>query len=88
MLSKILTAHIELDMELDDELWTVCIDKGCLEDVILNMSISPMHAMPEGGDLLFNTANMHLNSVDAQVLNINTGDYIKLSISDTGIGMT
>lgn len=88
MLSKILTAQIELRMEMDDQLWTVCIDKGCLDDVILNMSINAMHAMPEGGNLLFKTSNIQLNSVDAQVLNINAGDHVKLSISDTGVGMT
>lgn len=88
MLSKILTAQIELEMQMDDELWTVYVDKGCLEDVILNISINAMHAMPEGGDLKFRTSNIQLNSVDAQVLNIKSGDYVKLSISDTGIGMT
>ena len=88
MLSKILTSHIELHMELDNKLWNVYLDKGCLEDVILNISINAMHAMPEGGHLSFKTYNLHINSVDAQVLNISPGDYIKLSISDTGIGMT
>ena len=88
MISKILTAQIELEMQMDDELWPVYIDKGCLEDVMLNMGINAMHAMPEGGELKFRTSNIQLNSVDAQVLNIKPDDYIKLSISDTGIGMT
>jgi len=88
MLSKILTAQIELEMQMDGELWTVYVDKGCLEDVILNMSINAMHAMPEGGNLKFRTSNIQLSFVDAQVLNIKAGDYVKLSISDTGIGMT
>lgn len=88
MLSKILTANVALDIKLNHALWSVRIDKGGLEDVILNMSINSMHAMPEGGKLKFKTSNTHLNSVDAQVLNIDEGDYVKLSISDTGIGMS
>ena len=47
-----------------------------------------MHAMPEGGELEFTTPNIHIASVDAQVLNIPPGDYAKLSIRDSGIGMT
>jgi len=88
MISKILTAQIEIEIKIDDELWYVYIDKGSLEDVMLNMSINAMHAMPEGGELKFRTSNIQLNSVDAQVLNVKPGDYVKLSISDTGIGMT
>ena len=88
MLSKILTSQIEIDTQLSDDLWAVYIDRGCLVDVILNMSINAMHAMPEGGNLKFKTSNIHLNPVDAQVLNIKTGNYVKLSIYDTGIGMS
>lgn len=47
-----------------------------------------MHAMPEGGELKFATSNIQIASVDAQVLNIPAGDYVKLTIIDTGIGMT
>lgn len=88
MISKILTAQIKLEKQLDDELWIVNVDKGSLEDVILNMSINAMHAMPEGGELKFITSNIQLNSIDAQVLNIKPGDYIKFLVSDTGTGMS
>jgi len=88
MLSKTLTASIKLHMKLDDNLWSVYINIGCLEDAILNMCINAMHAMPEGGVLEFSTSNVQVNTLDAQVLNIEVGDYIKLSVSDTGIGMT
>ena len=51
MLAKTLTAQIELSMKLNDDLWPVLVDKSCLEDAILNMSINAMHAMPEGGGI-------------------------------------
>ncbi|MDH5394732.1 MAG: PAS domain S-box protein [Gammaproteobacteria bacterium] len=88
ILSKILTANIKLIMKLDENLWPAYLNKGCLEDAILNMTINAMHAMPEGGTLELITLNTHIRSLDAQILNIQPGDYIKLSISDTGIGMT
>ena len=88
MLAKTLTARIELSMKLDDDLWPVLVDKSCLEDAILNMSINAMHAMPEGGTLEFKTSNVSLGALDAQVLNIAQGDFVKLSITDTGIGMS
>lgn len=88
MLEKILTANIKLTLKPGDDLWPTLIDKGCLEDAIINMSINAMHAMPEGGELKFTTLNTEISSLDAQVLNIESGDYIKLSISDTGTGMS
>lgn len=88
ILSKTLTAKIKLSIHSENNLWTVFIDQGGLEDAILNLSINAMHAMPEGGKLDFTTANIQIASVDAQVLNIPPGDYTKLSISDNGIGMT
>jgi len=88
MLEKMLTAQIKLSIELADEQGPVFIDRGCLEDAILNMSINAMHAMPEGGCLSFNTENVEISSLDSQVLDIKKGNYIKLSISDTGIGMS
>lgn len=88
ILSKTLTVQIKLSINTDKDLWPVFIDQGCLEDAILNLSINAMHAMPEGGELEFTTSNIQLVSVDAQVLNMPPGDYAKLSIRDSGIGMT
>ncbi|MCK5387369.1 MAG: PAS domain S-box protein [Gammaproteobacteria bacterium] len=88
ILTKTLTVQIKLSINTENDLWPVFIDQGCLEDTILNLSINAMHAMPEGGELEFTTSNIQIASVDAQVLNIPPGDYAKLSIRDTGIGMT
>jgi len=88
ILEKTLTPQIKLSIQLEDNLWPTFIDKGCLEDAILNLSINAMHAMPEGGELNISTSNAPLNSIDAQILNIPANDYIKLTVEDTGIGMT
>lgn len=88
ILAKTLTPKIKLNIKTVDDLWLTFIEKGCLEDSILNLCINAMHAMPEGGELDITTSNIQIGSVDAQVLNISQGDYVKLTIADTGIGMT
>lgn len=88
ILAKTLTPQIKLSIKPEKDLWLTFVDRGCLEDAILNLSINAMHAMPEGGELKIATSNFQVGSLDAQVLNIPMGDYIKLTIVDTGIGMT
>jgi CheY-like chemotaxis protein len=52
------------------------------------MSINASHAMPNGGEILIKTQNVSLNDRNAELLNIPEGNYIKLIIEDSGIGMT
>jgi len=88
MLEKTLTHRIELAFKLEDNLWPVWLDKTRLEDAILNMCINSMHAMPDGGTLTLNACNNHLAGLDAHNLDISPGDYVVLSVSDTGKGMS
>ena len=88
MLKKTLTARIHINMKFDDELWPVLVDKGELEDAILNLSINAMHAMPTGGKLTYVTLNERLSSIEADDLGLaGAGEYVRLSLIDTGIGM-
>ena len=87
MLSRTLTARIKLSLNLDDDLWTVCIDSGDLEDAVLNMTINAMHAMPEGGEFVIVTANEHLSVNEARVMGLEEGEYVCLSLTDNGSGM-
>lgn len=87
MLEKTLTHQIKLEFQLGDDLWPVTLDAARLEDAILNICINSMHAMPNGGTLTINTSNTNLTSTDVRQYDIPPGDYILLSISDTGTGM-
>ncbi|WP_126456916.1 PAS domain-containing protein [Sulfuriflexus mobilis] len=88
MLKKTLTARVHVTMKLDDELWPVMVDKGELEDAILNMSINAMHAMPGGGKLSYVTQNESLAALEADAVGLPCpGDYVRLSIIDSGIGV-
>lgn len=88
ILQKTVTEHVKLKLKLAKDLWPVFCDHGCLEDAILNMSINAKHAMPEGGVIEFASENSRIGNVEAQILDIIPGDYIKLTISDSGMGMS
>lgn len=88
LLAKTLTSKIKLSIKMAESLWLTYIDSGCLEDALLNMCINAMYAMPEGGELKIATTNIKVKSLDSQVLNIPMGDYVKLTILDTGVGMS
>lgn len=87
MLAKTLTVRIKLAYDLADEVWPILVDIGDMEDMILNLSINAMHAMNEGGQLTFETRNQHLPLYDAQQLELDEGDYVLLTVTDTGSGM-
>lgn len=87
MLEKTLTARIKLILDLEENLWPIWIDSADMEDTILNMSINAMHAIEGSGQITFQTRNKHIQTFNAKLLQLEPGDYITLSIIDTGCGM-
>jgi len=87
MLEKTLTVRIKLILDLAENIWGVWINDSEMEDVILNISINAMHAIEGNGQLTIKTSNEHLDQRDASVLGIASGNYVLLSITDTGCGM-
>ncbi len=89
LIARSLTASITVNVNLDDNLWKTAIDPGELEDAILNLSLNARDAMPDGGTLLLETANKVLD--DSYVKNnpeSKTGEFVMVSVSDTGSGMS
>ncbi|MCH7854991.1 MAG: response regulator [Proteobacteria bacterium] len=82
--------RIKLLLDLADEVWPVQLDSSDLADAIFNMSINAMHAMQDkesGAELTIGTVNQTLNTLDALMLGLKAGDYVQLTLTDTGIGM-
>ena len=79
--------EIEADFQLQKDAYPVDADAGQMEQVLLNIYINAGHAMPEGGLLYIKTGNVTLQETDAHALEIPPGDYVRISISDTGTGM-
>ena len=78
MLGRLLGSHVQLDLQLGPELWTVQVDRGLLEQVLLNLAINARDAMPTGGALRIETANERDAAAAA---------WVRLSVIDAGQGM-
>jgi PAS domain S-box-containing protein len=89
MLRVLLGEEVELVLEWDTELGLVRIDRGQLEQVIVNLAVNARDAMPGGGKLTIATANANMGARDAgSHVGAVPGPHVKLVISDTGLGMT
>jgi len=80
---KELTIHEEYERQP----WTVEVDRGQIEQVLLNLYLNAWHAMPAGGEIRLTTANMVVDGIFASLHGIPTGKYVRVSVADTGMGM-
>ena len=88
LLQRSINESIALDMRLADTLWTAEADPNQLESALLNLVLNARDAMPNGGSLSVETSNRHLDSVfTAAYGTLKPGDYVELSVSDTGCGI-
>ena len=68
-------------------LWPAKVDKGQIEQALLNLYINAWQAMPRGGDLYLRTENINLDLAYRKPFYVKPGKYVKISIRDTGVGM-
>jgi two-component system cell cycle sensor histidine kinase/response regulator CckA len=68
-------------------IWVVEVDPGQIEQVLLNIYVNAWHAMPGGGNLYIQTENVIIDENYIKPYRIELGKYIKISVTDTGIGM-
>lgn len=88
LLQRSINESIQLDMQLSEDLWVAEADPNQLESALLNLVLNARDAMPEGGKLVVNTSNQHLDKGFTQVhSNLQPGDYVVLRVTDTGCGM-
>ncbi|VVP96740.1 response regulator [Pseudomonas fluorescens] len=88
LLQRSINESIQLDMQLSEQLWVAEADPNQLESALLNLVINARDAMPGGGQLVVKTSNRHLDQSFTQAhSNLDPGDYVMLSVTDTGCGM-
>jgi two-component system cell cycle sensor histidine kinase/response regulator CckA len=88
LLAKLLGDEIQLDVVLADRLWHAKADPGQLEQVLMNLAANARDAMPEGGRLTVATGNATMTpEAVADLPGLPAGDYVVLTVSDTGEGM-
>jgi PAS domain S-box-containing protein len=89
MLRRVIGEDIELITLLGEDLGKVNTDPGQIEQVILNLAVNARDAMPEGGKIILETDNVELDEEYARShVGAKPGPYVRLSVSDTGVGMT
>jgi PAS domain S-box-containing protein len=88
-LQRTLGGTVDLTTSLAPDLWLTSTDPGEVENAVLNLALNARDAMPAGGKLVIETGNVTLESgsVAGEVV-VAPGDYVQLSVSDTGAGMT
>ena len=79
--------EIQIQYRLEDGLWIADVDKGQIEQVLLNLFINAWHAMPDGGELVVSTTNVMLDESDVAPYSIPPGRYVRVSVADTGFGI-
>ena len=87
-LSRLIGEDIEFSFRPATGLWTVKIDPSQLDQIFMNLLVNARDAMPDGGSLTVETANIHINESSSHFhLDANPGDYVQLIVSDSGCGM-
>jgi PAS domain S-box-containing protein len=88
LLRRTIGETIDLRIVASDDLWSTLCDPNQLESALLNLAINARDAMPDGGRLTIGTANARLDSITAETPALSPGDYICITVADTGVGMS
>ena len=87
MLRKLLGEDIEVELVTDAGLWICEVDRNQLENVIVNLAVNARDAMKSGGKMTIEAANIRIDTVYAESVGIEPGQYVCISVTDTGCGM-
>jgi PAS domain S-box-containing protein len=79
--------EITIHRNYQKDLFIADVDRGQIEQVLLNLFVNAWQAMPGGGDLYLETSNVTLDEIYTRLHSINPGNYVKISVTDNGTGM-
>jgi PAS domain S-box-containing protein len=79
--------EITIHTKCKENIWTVEVDQGQIEQVLLNIFVNAWQAMSGAGDLFLETDNVALNKRFVKPYDVAPGKYVKISVTDTGVGM-
>jgi CheY-like chemotaxis protein len=79
--------EITVGKKYQQGIWPVEVDRTQIEQVLLNLYVNDWQAMPHGGDLHVETSNVALGASHTKPFGVSPGNYVKVSVNDTGIGI-
>jgi PAS domain S-box-containing protein len=89
LLRRLIRENVDLHLRCQLDLWPVRADPAQMEQVLVNLAVNGRDAMPDGGLLLIETMNVSFDDeTSAAHLGLTAGDYVVLTVSDTGVGMS
>ncbi len=88
LLQRALGETIHIDVQLPQDSWCINVDRNQLENALLNLAINARDAMKGEGVIRINGENIILNPGDCIGKSIKPGEYVRLAVTDTGVGMT
>ncbi len=87
LLRRTLGAHVRIQVRCDPGLWMCVLDRSQAESAIANLAVNARDAMSEGGQLTVSTRNVAISESNRESADLLHGDYVCISVSDTGTGM-
>ena len=87
MIRRTVGPSVQVDVVPDAGLWPVLADQSQLENALLNLCINARDAMPDGGPIVIRGANRRIDAQAALAWDMQPGEYLALSVADTGTGM-
>ncbi|WP_236218835.1 ATP-binding protein [Pseudomonas rhodesiae] len=88
LLQRALGETIHIDVQLPRDPWCIHVDRHQLENALLNLAINARDAMKGEGVIRISGENIILNPIDCVGKSIHPGEYVRLSVADTGVGMS
>lgn len=89
LIRRTLGENVAIETVLGAGVWRADVDANQLENALLNLAVNARDAMPNGGKLTIETANAHIDErYAAEYAEISPGQYVLISVTDTGLGMT
>ena len=79
--------EIRMHHKVDENLWPAEVDRGQMEQVMLNLFVNAWQAMPGGGDMYLSVENVALRQDEVSPYDLNPGPFVKITVTDTGVGM-
>ena len=79
--------EIRIKKKYESDLWSVEVDQGQIDQVLLNLYVNAWQAMPGGGELYLQTENVMMDEISISPHQAKPGKYVKISVTDTGVGM-